>query len=701
VSLFNVPVLPQNDTPTNRAARAQELIQKQTQYQYDYPSIVGGLPMAATPIPVDISVDWAIQVAEVAITLGENLVSILLPNVFSFDVQIPITLGGSSFSTRSASGSQPVSLAVPTDAIGAEPEIKRLALDLQGLLSSKRKELGKMTERAHAQKTTGPAPGLSIGGEIEKVAEHAGSSLLHAAEHAGSSLLHTAESSLSEDIADARDIGSWLAKLVKRIFDAYLSAVGLLGRAKDLQQYTAQFRKLALPESAGLAQEDSFFASLRVAGPNPIVLRRATAADLDAFPATDEQFASVTGEPGATVKAAVAAGSLYLVDYSVLSAIQPGTSPQQKYLTVPKALFYVPSEVESRRALRPFAIQIGQEATSPIFYPSDGLSWSLAKICVNTADVNYHELISHLGLTHLLTEPFVIATERQLDPQHPLNILLTPHFAGTLFINYAAQTSLISPGGPVDLLLAGTIATSNGVAASAVKAVRYNESFLPLTLAFRGVDSREALPDYPYRDDALTLWNALRDWVSDYVGIYYSSDGDVSGDYELQAWVQELVTSGHIQDIGEGAPGEAARIATIDYLVTLLTQVIFTASVEHAAVNFPQRTIMSYTPATPLAGFAAFPAAAGAPETTVLDILPPLNESALQQAVGAGLGGVYHTVLGQYGGQIADPRALIALLGFQKKLLAIEEQIHAANARADRTSYLTLLPSAIPQSINI
>ncbi|MFY0577743.1 lipoxygenase family protein [Cystobacter fuscus] len=209
-----------------------------------------------------------------------------------------------------------------------------------------------------------------------------------------------------------------------------------------------------------------------------------------------------------------------------------------------------------RGSLRPLSIQIGQDASSPVFYPDGGLAWTLAKTCVNIADGNYHELISHLGLTHLLTEPFVLATERQLDPQHPLYVLLTPHFAGTLFINYSAATSLITPGGPVDKLLAGTIDSSNQVAANAVKAVRYNESFFPEKLARQGIGSPEELPDYPYRDDALALWKAIHEWVSDYTALYYSGEADVVGDYELQAWVQELVSAGHLQDIGEGGPME-------------------------------------------------------------------------------------------------------------------------------------------------
>jgi len=103
MSLFTPPILPQNDTPQNRASRAQTLAQKQTQYVYDYPDIVAGLPMAAAPIPVDISLDWALKLAETVILLGENFVDALLPNLFSFDVQIPIKLGqGSSGATTSS-----------------------------------------------------------------------------------------------------------------------------------------------------------------------------------------------------------------------------------------------------------------------------------------------------------------------------------------------------------------------------------------------------------------------------------------------------------------------------------------------------------------------------------------------------------------------------------------------------------------------
>jgi hypothetical protein len=285
--------------------------------------------------------------------------------------------------------------------------------------------------------------------------------------------------------------------------ETLLTKAGLYGRATDLQDCDAQFRKVVLPWTAGVYLTDEAFAALRVAGPNAGILQRATLADLSRLLPSDELFQRITGETGWTRLQAVEAGHFYLVDYKALAQLVPGTTPQQKYVFAPRALFYVPRLGGGRGSLRPVSIQIGQDASSPIFYPDGGLAWTLAKTC--------------------------------------------------------------------------------------------------------------------------------------------------------------------------------------------------------AAVNFPQRTAMSYTPAIPLAGFAPFPgpATSGAEATQLLDLLPPLNQSILQQAVLAGLGNVYYTVLGEYGGQLSDPRALLVLGKFQRTLQSIEKQIQAANTVGRRTLYMTLLPSAIPQSINI
>ena len=73
----------------------------------------------------------------------------------------------------------------------------------------------------------------------------------------------------------------------------------------------------------------------------------------------------------------------------------------------------------------------------------------------------------------------------------------------------------------------------------------------------------------------------------------------------------------------------------------------------------------------------------------------------LQQAAGTLLGGVYDTPLGQYGSGFATPQTAGALSAFQRTLRQIEADIRQKTALGKRTQYTTLLPSLIPQSVNI
>lgn len=142
----------------------------------------------------------------------------------------------------------------------------------------------------------------------------------------------------------------------------------------------------------------------------------------------------------------------------------------------------------------------------------------MAKTIVQIADFNYHELISHLAATHLLIEPFVVTSHRQLADNHPLKVLLLPHFEGTLFINWAAQLSLVNDGGKVDTLFSGTIESSRKLVAERLN-LSFNEAMLPNQIRLRGVDNSSLV--YPYRDDALSLWDAIFKWVSAYLDVYY------------------------------------------------------------------------------------------------------------------------------------------------------------------------------------
>lgn len=52
--------------------------------------------------------------------------------------------------------------------------------------------------------------------------------------------------------------------------------------------------------------------------------------------------------------------------------------------------------------------------------------------------------------THCATEPYIIATNRQLSAMHPIYRLLHPHFRHTTKINSLAREALINANGIIE-----------------------------------------------------------------------------------------------------------------------------------------------------------------------------------------------------------------------------------------------------------
>jgi arachidonate 15-lipoxygenase len=334
---------------------------------------------------------------------------------------------------------------------------------------------------------------------------------------------------------------------------------------------------------------------------------------------------------------------------------------------------------------------------------SDLWGWEMAKFVVQVADGNYHELFTHLARTHLVMEAIAVATHRHLAEIHPIWALLVPHFEGTLFINDQAATSLIAAGGPIDHIFAGTITTSQLAAVDDRLAFDFYGKMLPTDLAARGVDAASTLVDYPYRDDALLVWDAIHDWARAYVDHYYSSDADVTGDTELAAWTAALAGEAQIKGF--------VPITTRHQLAEVCTMAMFTASAQHAAVNFPQKSIMAFAPAVTGAGWTPEPTdELGYNKTMWLDMMPPMALALEQLNTLELLGSLYYRPLGQYVSNaypyptwFQDPAVTGAnglLPAFQTALTGVEAKIVARNANRLRP-YTYLQPSLIPTSINI
>ncbi len=638
------PSLPQNDSAPQQQARAAQIAATQLSYEWtETVASLPGVPLAsAVPENDEPTLEWSLMLVGILLKIVRNVIAVKLTSVDKGEL--------------AAAGI-------------AEASARCDAIEYTAAKIS-----------AHHHVNSGGtvfARGLAA---IENAIEDA-----EAATHLAT---------LKEHMCELR--------AMMELSDSDLHSIGA-SSAPSLDDYQALFDTLKTPGIVYTFQDDDEFARLRVAGPNPVLIKNITKLP-DNFGLSDARYASVIN--GDTLEKALTEGRLYLSDYKPLEILTPGMwDGISKYISLPMALFAVPPGGAS---LKPVAIKCGQDKDGdPVFTPSvapsEAWGWEMAKFTVQVADGNYHELFAHLAHTHLVIEAFAVATHRQLANIHPLWALLVPHFEGLLFINNAAATSLITKGGPIDHIFAGTIASSQAAAVSARLSFAFYERMLPADLAERGVGADSMLADYPYRDDALLVWHAIHDWVDQYINIYYEDDAALSGDTELAAWVQSLISDGLIKGF--------TPITSRAQLKQVCTMIIFTASAQHAAVNFPQKDVMAFAPAVTGASWQEAPAQQqGEARSDWLAMMPPLSLALEQLNVLTLLGSVHYRPLGDYRGnnwpywpwfqdpQISGPDC--ALTRFQNALADVDTKIAARNAQR-KYPYPYLQPSLIPTSINI
>lgn len=497
------------------------------------------------------------------------------------------------------------------------------------------------------------------------------------------------------------DFASFLKdRNLPNLFEFYLPETGPIkggGRPTSLEDYQKVFQKVKKTYSAEKFLDDEQFAHTFIAGPhaNGFQLLRSIPPN---FPITDEIFKKTKEFASDDLARAIAAGRVYISDYKEMNELTDGVHPlQKKYIYKPIVAFALPENAGTK--MLPFAIQCGQTPSEefPIFTPADDWAWQMAKGTCWVAHYVYHELLSHLGTTHLLIEPIVIATRRQLHENHPIYGLLSPHFEGTMIINSLADSSLIQENQYVDRLVGSSLKSNFSFMSKGRLDYSFRDNYLPDRLKNKGLMSLKRLPVYHFRDDAIPIWNATRSWVARYVDRHYATDADVKADFELQLWAAEIAAKngGAIKDFASGEGVEDK-----DQLIDTCTMIIFTAGPQHAAVNFPQLTDMSFVPGGPLAGYRSAPQNNSMTEKDYLDFLPPMDVAIKQWQIMHFLGSIRHTKFGQYSADhFSDPAVQAASKKFRDDLDRIEADIKARNV--DRLSYEILLPSNIPQSINI
>ncbi|MBE9106382.1 lipoxygenase [Nostoc cf. edaphicum LEGE 07299] len=465
----------------------------------------------------------------------------------------------------------------------------------------------------------------------------------------------------------------------------------------ELEEYEELLSLLPKPDVIKNYKTDSCFAEQRLSGANPLAIQKIDALP-DNFAVTDAHFQKVAGT-GFTLEKALNEGKLYFLDYPLLSDIKGGVYENvKKYLPKPQALFYWQSNDNSNGgSLVPVAIQINHDsgAKSVIYTPDDPhLDWFLAKTCVQIADGNHQELGSHFAYTHAVMAPFAIVTARQLAENHPIALLLKPHFRFMLFDNDLGRTQFLQPGGPVDEFMAGSLAESLGFVAKVYEEWSVEKFTFPRLIKSRRTDDPEILPHFPFRDDGILIWNAVEKFVAEYLQLYYKTSQDISDDYELQNWARELVA----QDGGR-VKGMPAKIETLEQLIEIISVVVFTCAPLHSALNFSQYEYMAFVPNMPYAAYHPIPETKGVDLETIMKILPPFKQAADQVMWTEILTSYHYDKLGFYDEEFADPLAQEIVVQFQQNLHEIERQIDIRN-QTRPIPYNYFKPSEIINSIN-
>ena len=224
---------------------------------------------------------------------------------------------------------------------------------------------------------------------------------------------------------------------------------------------------------------------------------------------------------------------------------------------------------------------------------------------------------------------------RNLPDAHPIYKLLRPHFRYTMAINTKGRQRLMNDGGTVDKIFSIGGEGRRQLMYRGGMAYNIHWTNIKRSVQERGVNDPNLLPGYYYRDDGLMIWNAIEGYVSDILNGFYTNDGDVKNDPELQSFAKDVYTNGfpghHGSQQGHGFPN---AIETLPQLIELCTLVIYTASAQHAAVNFGQYEIYSFSPNSPAGLRLPVPTVKGkANLKTVMDALPDIDNAGLAIAV--------------------------------------------------------------------
>ncbi|XP_056015736.1 polyunsaturated fatty acid lipoxygenase ALOX8-like isoform X1 [Ostrea edulis] len=491
--------------------------------------------------------------------------------------------------------------------------------------------------------------------------------------------------------------GRWT---IYQMIDHFTSSY-VLKEPKGCRVWRAESVNKANQTATQKAQADHWFAWQILNGLTRNLIRRATEIPKQFVPFVELVEADHPYLNGLSLKQHIQNDTLFVVDLVDVSF-------DEATLLAPIALFVVNNDL-----LMPVAIRIDprnpnlKEVSTPPPNESDRpeqlRKWVKARMWFNMLDAQYHESVTHLGFTHMLMDGVSVCLHRNLSERHPIYKLMLPHFRYMHFNNERA-IKIIPKVAEKDMYFGRK---------NMMKLIaRHNEIWtfdehacIDINLRKRGVMD---LPGYFFKEDALQLQEAIRNFVHEYVTNYYGVNQEVVKDQEIQSFRTELMAPRSISGDGGCGMMGVPEFDGIGNLVTVLTNFIYICSVEHSATNFPQYEEYAFPPNKSLTLI-------GQPELQTgddeLDIAMPTGR---QLFLTIKFMAVSNTVLtnslGNYESEYLDAMDSAGqriVQNFQKKLVQIENNINQRNEALEKSvdriqeyPYHWLLPNKVLNSIS-
>ncbi|CAH1452673.1 unnamed protein product [Lactuca virosa] len=314
-----------------------------------------------------------------------------------------------------------------------------------------------------------------------------------------------------------------------------------------------------------------------------------------------------------TLEQALAEKKLFMLDYNDLLLPYVNKTRELNGTTLYGSrtlMFLTPTGT-----LRPLAIELTRPPSddkpqwkhvyTPAWDATGAWLWKMAKAQVLSHDSAYHQLVSHWLRTHCVMEPYIIATNRHLSQMHPIRRLLLPHFRYTMQINALARLALINAGGIIESTFSPGKYSMQICSDAYDQLWRFDHESLPADLISRGMAVEDTnsphgvkltIEDYPYANDGLLLWDAIKQWATSYVNHYYPKANLVESDVELTQWWDEIRTVGHGDKKDEPW---WPQLKTQEDLIGIVSTIMWVGSGHHSAVNFGQYDFAGYFPNRP------------------------------------------------------------------------------------------------------